>query len=250
MTNVDLGLSQQRFEFTFGTHNYVAETNALGSNWNRFIITDNYLAVQQFASWPARVARNCSFNEVAKYALKWANNCTTAQIDGIIEPCRMRQALYNTMQFSLVKPAAVSTKPPCDWLGGTGTYTASYLDRNDTSPLHKPTAQVGTFTFAPNGAVIESGESAVYFYRFAPVAPGVVNVADYGSQDLSQRCLKLTMPTPQQRVPVPITAPYNVTWGASCASVTLHTGNDSCTSRAHRLNGLTLKRVPVLTHTA
>jgi len=93
--------------------------------------------------------------------------------------------------------------------------------------------------------VIESGESAVYFYRFQSLAPNMYSVADYGSQDLSQRCLKLTMPTPQQRVPVPITAPYTVSWSANCAVATLATNSDACTSRAKRLNALSLTRVPV-----
>jgi hypothetical protein len=145
-TNTDLGLSQQPFELTFGTHNYVVETNALGSNWNRFVITDNYLALQQFAAWPARVARNCTINEVAKYSLKWANNCTTAQIDAIIEPCRLRQALYNTVQLTLQKPAAVITTPPCSFLGGTGSYTATYTDRNDTY-TNKPQVCTATRLF-------------------------------------------------------------------------------------------------------
>ena len=61
---------------------------------------DNFLAVQQFASWPARVARNCTLTEVAKYNLKWSKDCVTAQVDAIIEPCRLREALYNSMQFS------------------------------------------------------------------------------------------------------------------------------------------------------
>jgi len=241
-TLLEATLSQAEVTFTFATHGYVMETNKLGvQQWNRFLITDTYLAVQQFAAWPASQNRNCSVLPVAKYRLKWTNDCLTAQIDAIVEPCAFRQALYNTMQFSLQSPLSVASAP-CEFTGGSGIWQGKYSDRIDP---YTQQPQVGTFTFAPNGAVVETSESAVYFYRVSETAPGNYSIADYGSQDNKQQCMVLTSPTPAQRVPVPIQAPYSVKWGGNCTTTTFSVINDTCASRAERLNKLTLVRVPL-----
>lgn len=242
-TNTDVSLSQNEVTFTFATHNYVIETNRLGTNWNRWVITDNYLALQQFAAWPARVARDCAVDNLAKYTLKFSADCQTAEIVAIKETCRRREALYNTMQFSLVKPAVVSA-PACDMADGSGIWQAKY-----TARVSQLTAQyeVGTFTFAAaNGAVVESSNEAVFFYRFHATGANRFLVADYGSQDLEQRCDVFTKPTLTQPKPVPIESAYTVTFASDCSMARLTTASDACVSRKRRLDGLELYRVPLV----
>lgn len=242
-TNVDVSLSENDVTFTFAPNNYVMETNRLGTNWNRMVITDNYLAVQEFAAFPERVARDCNVTDVAKYKLLFSKDCQTAEIVGIIEPCRRRQALYNNMQFSLQKPTNVDTDTKaCDFTEGSGIWQAKYHERV-SDVTGKP--EVGTFTFGPNGAVVETGEEAVYFYRFHSLTPTSFKVADYASQDLEQRCTILTKPTLTQRKPVPIESPYDVMFADKCMEATLLTTDDACAARKKRLDRLELFRVPL-----
>jgi len=228
---------------TFAPENYVMETNRLGTNWNRMVITDNYLAVQEFAAFPDRVDRDCNVTDVAKYQLLFSKDCQTAEVVGIIEPCRRRQALYNGMQFTLQKPVGVDPDvKSCDFTEGSGIWQAKYRERISDATGK---SQVGTFTFGPNGAVVETGEDAVYFYRFHSLTPNSFKVADYGSQDLEQRCTILTKPTPQQRKPIPIESPYDVIFADKCMEATLVTTDDACMSRKKRLDQLELFRVPL-----
>jgi len=242
-TNVDLSLSESEFAFSFAPENYVMETNRLGTNWNRIVITDNYLAVQEFAAFPDRVDRDCNVTDVAKYQLLFSKDCQTAEITGIIEPCRRRQALYNGMQFTLQSPTGVDPDiKTCDFKEGSGIWQAKYRERiND----HTGMSQVGTFTFGPNGAVVETSQDAVYFYRFHALTSNSFKVADYGSQDLEQRCTILTKPTPQQRKPIPIESPYDVIFADKCMEATLLTTDDACMARKKRLDQLQLFRVPL-----
>ena len=84
-TIVDVQLSEETVTFTVAPNNYVMEANKLGTNWNRWVITDDYLAVQQFASHPPRVNRGCEAEQVAKYALKFSADCRSAELEAQVE---------------------------------------------------------------------------------------------------------------------------------------------------------------------
>jgi hypothetical protein len=225
--------------FTFAPNNYVVETNRLGTTWNRFVITDNYLAVQEFTAFPDRVNRSCLVTDVAKYTLKFSADCRAAEIVAIIEPCNRREALYNDMRIEL---QPVPTTPPtqCVLHSGSGIWQAKYSERlNAWTGQH----QVGTFSFAPqNRAVVESSDSAVYFYQWADAAvpgkPTQVRVLDRGSQDFAQAC---TIPDKGGL--------YTLKFSADCNTVVLAWPDqkiaDPCKQRATRFDNLVLMRVPL-----
>jgi hypothetical protein len=225
---------------TFAPNNYVIETNALGTHWNRFVITDNYVALQEFAAFPERVNRSCLATDVAKYSLKFSADCRAAEIVAIIEPCNRREALYNNMRLTLEKPAAAPTRA-CALHGGSGIWQAKYRERtNAWTGRH----QVGTFTFAvANNAVVESSDSAVYFYTYADAslagaAQQQLLLTDRGSQDFAQAC---KAPDAGGR--------YALTFAGNCSRALLAfpaaKAADACAQRAARLDNLVLMRVPL-----
>ena len=137
------------------------ETNELGTNWNRVVITDNYLALHELAHHPERVARECAPTDLAKYTLKWSPDCRELEIEAIVESCRRREALYNGMRLALQKPTPADADE-CALADGSGIWQAKYRAARNAQTGQR---QLATFTFAPyNRAVVESSDSAVQFY--------------------------------------------------------------------------------------
>ena len=219
------------------------ETTRLGTNWNRFVIADNYLVVQQFAAFPRRVSRACEPHNVAKYELRWSDDCRTAEVQAIVETCRRREALYNEMTIVLQTPNTASSSE-CALSDGSGIWQAKYHERVNAWTGRR---QVGTFTFAAaQNAVVESGDDAVYFYTWRTANDGSVVLRDHGSQDFTQRCLQMTTPTVSRPEPLPIEAVYAQQFGGNCTTLTVTPSNaDECEQRARRLSDLVLFRVPL-----
>eukprot|EP01108_Squamamoeba_japonica_P008366 TRINITY_DN741_c0_g2_i3.p1 TRINITY_DN741_c0_g2~~TRINITY_DN741_c0_g2_i3.p1 ORF type:complete len:703 (+),score=516.55 TRINITY_DN741_c0_g2_i3:56-2164(+) len=243
-------------QFTLAPDNYAMETNALGTHWNRLVITDSYLAVQEFAAAPDRVQRDCAPDDVAKYALKFAPDCRRVQLEAIVEPCRRREALYNGVELVLAKPAPVATaRAECDAAQGSGIWQAKYRARHSAQTGAR---QVGTFTFAPfNRAVVESSASAVYFYTWrdetrADDAGPRVRLVDVGSQDFAQTCGARSSAAVDvaARVRGDAGGVYRLDYGAECARLRISwpaadAPLDACVQRAERLDELLLLRVPL-----
>jgi hypothetical protein len=149
--------------------------------------------------------------------------------------------LYNDMRIEL-QPVPATPAPPaqCVLHSGSGIWQAKYSERlNAWTGQH----QVGTFSFAPqNRAVVESSDSAVYFYQWADAAapgkPTQVRVLDRGSQDFAQTC---ALPDKGGL--------YTLTFSADCNTVVLAWPDkkiaDPCKQRATRFDNLVLMRVPL-----
>jgi len=83
--------TDQNFTLTITPHDYAVLASPGATVFERFVATDNFVAISDLAAAPASVG--CMTGQLAKYQVNWTSHCNAVQLTQIIDPCAHRGGL-------------------------------------------------------------------------------------------------------------------------------------------------------------